>query len=345
MIRLLIVDDSALVCRMLSKEFSRYPDIEVVGSAIDPYVARDKIIQLRPDVLTLDLEMPRMDGLTFLSKLMQYYPMPVVIVSSLAQDNSANALRALEIGAVEVVPKPGSRFSSPDVEGRLLNAIRAAARSDMSRKLRSALSAASTGKLQAPLSLASTTHKIIALGASTGGTQALELVLRALPANVPGIVMTQHMPEGFTASFAARLSAVSGLRVKEGAAGDVVLPGTALLAPGNKHMTLAKSGANYVVRVGDGEPVHYQRPSVDVLFQSVAESAGVNAVGVLMTGMGADGAAGLLAMRRAGARTIAQDERSCVVFGMPKEAIALGAAELVLPLEKIAGGVLDLLSA
>jgi len=345
MIRLLIVDDSALVCSMLTKEFSRYPDIEVVGSAVDPFVARDKIILLRPDVLTLDLEMPRMDGLTFLSKLMRYYPMPVVVVSSLAEDNSENALRALELGAVEVVPKPGSRFSAPDVEGRLLNAIRAAAGSDISRKLRSSASARTARKLAAPASLAATTHKVIALGASTGGTQALEAVLKAMPLNAPGIVMVQHMPEGFTASFAARLSEVSGLRVREALDGDAVLPGTALLAPGNRHMRLASNGGGYVVRVGYGEPVHFQRPSVDVLFSSVAESAGRNAAGALMTGMGSDGAAGLLAMRRAGARTIAQDEQSCVVFGMPKEAAAMGAAEVVLPLDRIAGGLLSLLSA
>lgn len=334
MIKVLIVDDSAVVRKVLTDELSKAEDIDVVGSAIDPYMARDKIARLEPDVLTLDIEMPRMDGLTFLSKLMQHHPIPVVVVSSLTPKNSENALRALSLGAVDIVSKPGTQFSVPDVQKQLLQAIRTAsrarvfARQDKPEKR----SVAVTHSLE-------TTHKIIAIGASTGGTQAIEAVLRDFPANAPGTVVVQHMPQGFTEAFAKRLDNVCAMQVREAKNGDAVVPGIALIAPGNQHMLLQKSGANYFVVLKDGPPVHFQRPAVDVLFQSVARHAGKNATGVLLTGMGADGAKGLLAMRESGARTLAQDEQSCVVFGMPKEAIKLGAAGEILPLTEITHAV------
>lgn len=358
MIRVLVVDDSALVRRILSDELGRQPDIQVIGTATDPYVARDRIVRLRPDVVTLDVEMPRMDGLSFLAKLMKHFPIPVVVVSSLTPRDSDNAVRALALGAVEVVAKPGSSLSTPDVAGELARAIRhaaavhvralgARAHETQARLARTpALAGAGVGgsvgggdggpRLQ-------TTHKVLAIGASTGGTQAIERVLRALPADAPGTVIVQHMPEHFTAAFAKRLNQICAMEVREARDQDAVVPGVALIAPGNKHMLLQASGARYLVRVKDGPPVHHQRPAVDVLFQSVARAAGQNAVGVVLTGMGADGAKGLLAMREAGARTFAQDEESCVVFGMPKEAIRVGAAEVVLPLGAVAERMLEAL--
>ncbi|MCS6861098.1 MAG: chemotaxis response regulator protein-glutamate methylesterase [Abditibacteriales bacterium] len=338
MIRVLVVDDSAIVRKVLTEELSKFPDIEVVGTAMDPYVARDKIVKLKPDVVTLDVEMPRMDGLSFLAKLMKHYPLPVVIVSSLTPKNSEAALRALELGAVEVISKPGSQFSTPDVAHQLVRAIRAAAAAKLPQRLPADVPSTTTAPV--PLSRLRTTHKILAIGASTGGTQAIEAVLKRLPATTPGTVIVQHMPAGFTTTFAERLNRVCLMEVREARDGDSVVPGVALIAPGNYHMLLTQSGARYVVRVKDGPLVHYQRPSVDVLFQSVARSAGCNAVGVILTGMGADGAKGLLAMRRAGAHTIAQDEQTSVVFGMPKEAIALGAAAEVVPLPHIADAAL-----
>lgn len=321
MIRVLVVDDSAVVRKVLTDELSKVSGIEVVGSAIDPYMARDKIAALKPDVLTLDIEMPRMDGLTFLSKLMKHHPMPVVVVSSLTPENSENAVRALSLGAVEIVNKPSSQFSVPDVQKELARAIRAAAGAHVFEKKNAAF--------QAPVDFTvnlETTHKIIAIGASTGGTQAIESVLQHFPANSPGTVIVQHMPAGFTASFAKRLNQVCAMEVREAKAGDAVVPGVALVAPGGTHMLLQKSGAKYYVVLKNGPPVHFQRPAVDVLFQSVAKHAGKNATGVILTGMGADGASGLLDMKNSGARTLAQDEASCIVFGMPKEAIKLGAA-------------------
>lgn len=342
MIRVLIVDDSALIRRVLSEELSKFEDIEVVGTAIDPYVARDKILSLRPDVITLDIEMPRMDGLSFLSKLMHHYPMPVVIVSSLSKENSEIALHALELGAVEVIPKPGSQFSLPDVPHRLIQAIRAAAVADVTKRGRAPAGEASGPQPAMPiLSSIQTSHKILAIGASTGGTQAIETVLRSMPATMPGATIVQHMPEYFTKAFAERLNKVCNIEVREARDNDMVLTGVALIAPGNHHMVLERSGAQYQVRIKDGPPVHHQRPSVDVLFQSVARNAGRNALGVILTGMGADGAKGLLAMKESGAHTIAQDEQSCVVFGMPKEAIKLGAASAVVPLPEIAPAVLS----
>lgn len=342
MIRVLIVDDSAFIRRVLSEELSKFEDIEVVGTAIDPYVARDKIVSERPDVITLDIEMPRMDGLSFLSKLMHHYPMPVVIVSSLSKENSETALHALELGAVEVIPKPGSQFSLPDVPHRLIQAIRAAAVADVTKRRRAPGNGNAKPEPVAPiLSSIQTSHKILAIGASTGGTQAIETMLRGMPATMPGATIVQHMPEYFTKAFADRLNKVCNIEVREARDNDLVLTGVALIAPGNHHMVLERSGAQYLVRIKDGPPVHHQRPSVDVLFQSVARNAGRNALGVLLTGMGADGAKGLLAMKDSGAHTIAQDEQSCVVFGMPKEAIKLGAAGQVMPLVDIGPAVLN----
>ena len=340
MIRVLIVDDSALVRKILTTELSKYEDIEVVGSAVDPYVAREKIAELRPDVLTLDIEMPRMDGLSFLAKLMKHYPMPVVIISSLTPKNSETALKAIELGAVEVIGKPSSTYSTPDI-ARVLHAIRGAA---AARFIKPQSPVASTPKsASSHLAQIQTTHKVLAIGASTGGTKAIEVVLKALPATAPGTVIVQHMPEHFTAAFAARLNQVCEMEVREARDQDRVVPGVALIAPGNKHMLLERSGAQYHVRIKDGPAVHHQRPSVDVLFHSVTRQAGRNAVGVLLTGMGADGAKGLLAMRESGAHTIAEAEESCVVFGMPKEAIKLGGVAEVAPLPNIAQAILNAL--
>lgn len=334
MIRVLIVDDSALVRKVLSEELSRFEDIEVVGTAPDPYVAREKLLTLNPDVITLDIEMPRMDGLSFLAKLMTHRPTPVVIVSSVAQEHSETAMRALALGAVEVVSKPGSAYSVPEVATTLVRAIRAAA----SAKVRAAVPAVE--RVARP-PIFETTNRLIAIGASTGGTIAIERVLNGMPAQSPGIVIVQHMPPHFTKAFADRLNGICAMEVREARDGDPVLPGLALIAPGDKHMLLQRDGARYVVSVKDGPRVHHQRPAVDVLFHSVARCAGKNAVGALLTGMGADGAKGMVAMKDAGAHTIAQDEASCVVFGMPNEAIKLGGATEVLPLDAIAGSLLD----
>ncbi|PKN53026.1 MAG: chemotaxis response regulator protein-glutamate methylesterase [Deltaproteobacteria bacterium HGW-Deltaproteobacteria-13] len=342
MIKVLVVDDSALVRKLLTEELSRYSDIEVVGGAIDPYVARDKIVRLKPDVITLDLEMPRMDGLSFLSKLMKFHPLPVVVVSSLTPSNSQNAIRALELGAVEVICKPGSSLSVPDISQSLVKAIRTAARAKVAKTqvLETVDKEVTPGyKIQLK-----TTHKVIAVGASTGGTIAIENLLTRMPMNIPGIVVVQHMPEYFTASFANRLNTVCKIEVREAQDGDTLNPGLALIAPGGRHMLLERSGAFYQVRIKGGPMVHHQRPSVDVLFHSVAKHAGINAMGVLLTGMGSDGADGLLAMRQNKAYTIAQDEASSVVYGMPGEAVKLGAACEILPLNEISDHIIKRLS-
>ncbi len=333
-IRVLVVDDSALVQKLLTKALADCDDIEVVGCAGDPYAARDKILQLRPDVLTLDIEMPRMDGLTFLGKLMAFRPLPVVVVSSLTGGSGDVALRAMELGAVEVVPKPGSQFSIPEVKHHLSGAIRAASRA----VLRPATEGFTPPRTATPT--LATTDKMIVIGASTGGTKAVEALLRDFPAASPGVLVVQHMPTGFTAPFAARLDAVCPLAVREARDGDAVSGGRALIAPAGHHMRLARSGGHYVVRLDQGPPVQFQRPSIDVLFHSVAEEAGANATGVILTGMGQDGAQGLLAMRRAGAFTVAEDASTCVVYGMPRAAAELGAADVVLPLPRIAHRVL-----
>jgi len=337
MIKVLVVDDSAVVRQVLSSKISKARDIEVVGTAADPFIARDKIIALHPNVLTLDLEMPRMDGLTFLAKLMKYYPLPVIVVSSLTPRGSDAALRALELGAVDVIGKPGSSYSIGDISAELIEKVRAASTAHLLATLGSPGESAETAPLL------NMTHKVLAIGSSTGGTEAIKNVLMGLPPTAPGTVIVQHMPEHFTASFAARLNELCKIEVREGRTGDLVTPGLALLAPGNKHLVLRRSGAVFSVEVKGGPQVHYQRPSVDVLFHSVAQQAGPNALGVVLTGMGADGASGLLAMRQAGARTIAQDEQSCVVFGMPREAIRLGAAEQVVPLQEIAPKIIEIL--
>ena len=344
MIKVLVVDDSALVRKILAEELNRQNDIEVVGTAIDPYAARDKIVELKPDVLTLDLEMPRMDGLSFLAKLMKHYPMPVVVVSSLTPKNSENALMALRLGAVDVICKPGSAYSTQNISVQIVKAIRTASVARFERAAAQGYDA-SNGKEPAGLApvreagLIHTTSKMIAIGASTGGTRAIELVLKALPPDTPGIAMVQHMPPVFTTTFAERLNQISPLEVREACDRDRISPGLALLAPGNYHMQVEKSGANYYVRIKQGPPVHHQRPSVDVLFQSVAEAAGVNATGVLMTGMGSDGAKGMLAMKNAGAHNIVQNEATSVVFGMPREAIKIGAASEITALADIPGSI------
>lgn len=335
-IRVLIVDDSATVRQILKRELSRDPGIEVIGAAPDPFVARDMIVRDKPDVITLDIEMPRMDGLTFLRKLMQHHPLPVIIVSSLSQKGSEIALEALDSGAIEVLGKPGTSFSIGDLGIELIDKIKAASKATVTaRKPR-------TNEQQPRLSLTETTHKVVAIGASTGGTQALEQVLTALPANSPAIAIVQHMPENFTKSFADRLNSVCAVEVREAVDGDSMQVGRVLIAPGSKHMMLARSGAQYRVVVKDGPLVSRHRPSVDVLFKSVAKFGGKNAVGIILTGMGRDGAEGLKAMRDAGARTVAEDESTCVVYGMPREAAKLGGAEFVLPLGDVAAKMLSL---
>lgn len=341
-IRVLIVDDSAVVRKVFSEELTREGDIEIVGTAPDPYVARDKIVQLQPDVVTLDIEMPRMDGITFLRKLMKYFPLPVIIVSSLTRTGGAIAMEAMDIGAVEVICKPGSAYSVGDMSVQLAEKIRAAARIDVKTMLKN--TAARPKTLKKPtLAITKTTNKIIAIGSSTGGTEALKQVLPLLPASSPGVLVVQHMPPNFTTQFAARLNDLCQIRVKEAADGDSIIPGTCLLAPGNFHMVLRRSGARYFVNVKTGPLVCHQRPAADVLFNSVAAYAGKNAVGVILTGMGRDGAAGMLKMKEAGAMNIAQDEKSCVVFGMPKEAIAAGGVDKVVPLEQITETIISML--
>ncbi|MFH0726397.1 MAG: chemotaxis response regulator protein-glutamate methylesterase [Pseudomonadota bacterium] len=344
-IRVLVVDDSAIVRKVFTEELSRERGIEVVGTAPDPYVARDKIVLLKPDVVTLDIEMPRMDGITFLKKLMRYYPLPVIIVSSLTSRGSQLALEALSSGALEVISKPSASYSVGDMSIQLADKIRAVsqvkvtARTGAEKKV-----GPQTGQKIGSHALAETTNKIIAIGASTGGTEALKAVLTRLPATTPGILIVQHMPAKFTTSFAQRLNDLCEMSVKEAQDGDTVSKGLALIAPGNYHMLLKRSGARYYVAVKQGPLVHHQRPSADVLFQSVADYAGANALGIILTGMGADGAEGLLKMKTAGAKTIAQDEKSCVVFGMPKEAIKLGAVDKVVPLDDIAQTAVNMLS-
>jgi two-component system chemotaxis response regulator CheB len=339
-IRVLIVDDSAIVRKILSECLAAEPDLEVVGTAPDPYVARDKILALNPDVLTLDIEMPRMDGLTFLKKLMHFRPMPVIVISSLGQASCRAAMEALRLGAVEVLAKPGGPYSVGELRIDLPNRIRATAAARLKLSQQPQAEAAAP----APRVVASVRYPpqaILAIGASTGGTEAIENVLTRLPESTPGTVITQHIPPGFSRAFADRLNQICAMQVKEATDGDEVAPGRALVAPGDFHMRLVRSGGIYRVRVESGARVCYQRPSVDVLFASVAESAGKYAVGVLLTGMGADGAQGMLTMRTRGARTIAQDESTCVVFGMPKEAIKLGAAQQVVPLPRIPHAILS----
>ncbi len=337
MINVLIVDDSAIVRQIFAQELSRDPEIRVMGSAPDPYVARDMIAAQKPDVVTLDIEMPRMDGLTFRRKIMHFYPLPVIIVSSLTPKGGELAMEALDSGAVDVMCKPGSAYTVGDMAVGLIDLIKAAACVDVRRRVSSS-ELAKTTSLKA---LARTTNQILAIGSSTGGTVALEHIFRQMPGNSPGTVVTQHMPEFFTKSFAERLNSFSAMTIKEAADDDSVTTGVALIAPGNKHLLLRRSGARYYVNVKDGPLVNRHRPSVDVMFRSVAQAAGKNAVGVILTGMGGDGAKGLLEMKNTQAQTIAQDEKSCVVFGMPKVAIDIGAVDHIVPLDRMAGFIVE----
>lgn len=336
-IRVLIVDDSATVRQILQRELAKDPEIVVVGAAADPYVAREMVVSHQPHVITLDVEMPRMDGITFLRKLMQHNPLPVVMVSSLTPRGGELAMEAHASGAVEVLCKPGTAYSIGDMAQHLIQAIKAASRADVRR-----LSQTLSPPPRIATAMTRTTNQVVAIGSSTGGTQALEHILRAMPATAPGIVVVQHMPEHFTKSFADRLNDVCLMTVKEAEDGDSIVPGRVLIARGNYHLVVKRSGAQYQVQVKDGPLVTRHRPSVNVLFRSVARSVGRNAVGVMLTGMGNDGAEGMKAMKDAGARNIAQDEATCIVFGMPKEAIAAGAVDKVLPLPDIAQGILRL---
>lgn len=347
-VRALIVDDSASVRQTLADILGSDPDITVIGTAPDPYVAARKIAQEAPDVITLDVEMPRMDGITFLRKLMSQHPIPVVMCSSLTEEGSATLMQALEAGAVDVILKPRVDTKQGLIEAgvRICDAVKGAARANLKRlPERRVPHAHDLAKLTADVMLpgpiprqamARTTETVVCMGASTGGTESLRVVLEALPIDCPGIVIVQHMPEKFTAAFAQRLDTLCAIEVKEAADGDKVLRGRALIAPGNRHTMLQRSGAQYYVSVKDGPLVSRHRPSVDVLFRSAATYAGANATGILMTGMGDDGAEGLLEMHNAGAATVAQDEATSVVFGMPREAIERGAAGKVVPLGLIA---------
>jgi two-component system, chemotaxis family, protein-glutamate methylesterase/glutaminase len=345
-IRVLVVDDSAVVRQTLSRLLSEDPEIEVIATAGDPFVAADRIAEQVPDVITLDIEMPRMDGLTFLKKLMSQHPIPVVICSSLADEGAQSTLRALDYGAVDIIAKPrlGTRQFLEDSQVTLCNVIKAAAAARI-QSLRPANRVepkltADVILSRAAHAMVETTEKVVVIGSSTGGTEALKVLLERLPADSPGIVIVQHMPELFTRAFASRLDGLCAITVKEAESNDTVLRGRALIAPGNHHLLLKRSGARYHVEVKDGPLVCRHRPSVDVLFRSAARYAGQNAVGVILTGMGDDGARGMLEMKQAGAVTVAQDETTSVVFGMPKEAIKLNAVDKVLPLGSIAGAVL-----
>jgi len=360
-IRVLIVDDSAIVRKILSEALAGEADLEVVGTAPDPYVARDKILALHPDVLTLDIEMPRMDGITFLKKLMHFHPMPVILISSLAQPTCRLAIEALEYGAVEVLAKPGGPYSVGELRHSLAVKIRAAAAARLRpavgpAPLRNAPEHARAGNdVRPPTGVTVDSDRsrfpeeagravnagVIAIGASTGGTEAIASVLSRLPASIPPTIIAQHIPPVFSRAFANRLNDLCAFEVKEAEDGMALRPGLVLVAPGDFHMLLRKSGGRYSVEVKTGPRVCYQRPSVDVLFSSVAADAGSDAVGVLLTGMGADGAQGLLKMKQAGARTIAQDEATCVVFGMPREAILAGAVARGTPLDAIPAAILN----
>jgi len=344
--RVVVVDDSALVRSILTEIINKQPDMECIGAASDPLVAREMIRNLNPDVITLDVEMPRMDGIDFLSRLMRLRPMPVVMVSTLTERGAEVTLKALELGAVDFVAKPkigvadGIRQLAADITDK----IRIAARAHI-RRAPPAPAAGAPAQTAAPVHVASvgrlSTEKIIFIGASTGGTEATKDVLINLPADCPAVCITQHMPPGFTASYAQRLDGLCRIRVKEASDGERILPGHGYIAPGGKHFSVERSGANYIARVQDGEPVNRHKPSVEVLFNSAARVVGQNALGIMLTGMGADGAKAMRAMKDAGAYNLVQDEATCVVFGMPREAIAAGAADEVLPLGQIAPRLIE----
>ncbi|NBD20683.1 chemotaxis-specific protein-glutamate methyltransferase CheB [Aquabacterium fontiphilum] len=356
-IRVVVVDDSALVRSMLTEIINRQPDMECIGAASDPYVAREMIRNLNPDVITLDVEMPRMDGIDFLSKLMRLRPMPVVMVSTLTERGAEVTLRALELGAIDFVAKPkiGVADGLKQLAAEITDKVRIASKARINRApspapavARPGSSSAATGPASAPVAAPApaalgrlSTEKIIFIGASTGGTEATKEVLVTLPADAPAVVITQHMPPGFTRSYAARLDSLCRIRVKEATDGERILPGHAYIAPGGLHLSVERSGANYIARVQDGEPVNRHKPSVEVLFKSAARIVGRNAIGIMLTGMGADGAKAMREMKDAGAYCVAQDEASCVVFGMPREAIAAGAVDEILPLKQIAPHLMD----
>jgi two-component system, chemotaxis family, protein-glutamate methylesterase/glutaminase len=350
-IRVLIVDDSAVVRQTLSEILSSDPQIEVMSTAGDPFIAAERIRDEVPDVITLDVEMPRMDGITFLQKIMSQHPIPVVMCSSLTEKGSETALKAMEYGAVEIIQKPrmGTKEFLEESRVRVCDAVKAAAQARV-RKITLGPSRTVAPKLTADVimekpksqAMMQTTEKVVVVGASTGGTEALRIFLESLPADSPGIVIVQHMPEGFTRAFSQRLDGLCRITVKEAADNDTVVRGRALIAPGNHHLLLKRSGARYYVEVKDGPLVSRHRPSVDVLFRSAARYAGKNAVGVIMTGMGDDGAHGMKEMKDAGAINIAQDEATCIVFGMPNEAIKQGGVDYIRPLESISREVLKL---
>lgn len=347
--RVLIIDDSALVRSLLSEIINKQPDMEAIGAAPDPMVAREMIRAMNPDVLTLDVEMPRMDGLDFLERLMRLRPTPVVMVSTLTQRGAETTLRALELGAIDFVSKPKIGIASglTDLAQDICEKIRVASRARMQRHVAAApaLQDVAGEAKPRPLNFSRlSTEKLIIIGASTGGTEAIREVLVRLPADSPAVLITQHMPVGFTKSFAARLDSLCKISVSEAVDGERVLPGHAYIAPGDRHMKLARSGANYVVQLDDGPPVNRHRPSVEVLFRSAAVVAGRNAFGLMLTGMGKDGAAAMVEMRQAGSYNIAQDEATCVVYGMPREAVLLCAVDEVLPIGKIAGRLLEKLA-
>ena len=337
-VRVLIVDDSSLVRTRLTKELSAYPGVEVVGAAPDPFVARDMIGRLQPEALVLDLEMPRMDGLTFLRKVMRFAPMPVVVVSSLTPRGTRLATACLEAGALQVLCKPSEAYSVGDLSHELAGILQGVRHVNVKRLASRSKAVPESLTLS---SLAGTTHKVIAIGASTGGTDALMRTLQPLPAQMHGIVIVQHMPADFTASFAERLNSASAIKVREATDGDTITRGQALLAPGGKQLKVVRDGARFRVKVFDGPTVCRHAPSVEVLFESVARTAGANAMGVILTGMGNDGAGGMRSLHDAGAFTVAQDEASCVVYGMPKEAVQAGGVDEVLPLDRIARRIVD----
>jgi len=346
-IRVLVIDDSALVRSILSEGLSRSPNIEVVGTAPDPFIARDKIVQLQPDVLTLDVEMPRMDGVEFLRRLMPQYPLPVIMVSSLTVRGKQVTLDALNAGAIDFVSKPTSNMQQglAVMMSELIAKVEMASRANVSHwKESNRAGIAEKIRRSAVTPLMETTDKIVAIGASTGGVEAINRVVKGFPPSMPGVVIVQHMPAGFTAMFSERLNQICAMKVKEAQHGDRVMNGMVLVAPGDKHMRVVRSGGIYTVLLEMGEKVSGHRPSVDVLMHSVAQSAGRNAVAAILTGMGADGADGMLAMRQAGARTVAQDESSSVVFGMPKVAYERGGAERLAPLENIAATLIAYLT-
>ena len=348
-IRVLVIDDSALIRSVMKELINREMDMECVGAAPDPLVAREMIKSLNPDVLTLDVEMPRMDGLDFLEKLMRLRPMPVVMVSTLTERGSDITFRALALGAVDFVSKPKMDITRgmEEYSGEIIDKIRAASQARVRKTVSAALISerlSADAILPSVAGRLSSTEKLIIIGASTGGTEALKEVLTHMPADVPGILITQHMPEAFTKSFADRLDSLCKISVKEAEHNERILPGHAYIAPGHSHLLLRRSGANYMTELSQGPPVNRHRPSVDVLFRSAANVAGANALGIILTGMGKDGAQGMLEMRQAGSHTIAQDEASCVVFGMPREAIAVGGASEVISLQGIARHTLDYLA-